>query len=495
MTCGLSVPCMHCRALLSDEFVVENVKRTPEYVELRAGLLFGVQQAQMPGTQETVRAYTNAKKRMVEVKQLIAETRKTVNARWAAIHGGPRRDFNRRVDMHMASDEVGMLDRLEHIVLPGVTHCIKELGIGWERFDFYLMLRYDAPKADADVVARSFIKACPVEECHGFLGADFTCALCAGKVCDGCHEILAGSAETQSHVCDPVTVASVKAIVAESRPCPQCGAAISKVDGCDQMWCTQCHTTFSWRTGAKEDGTTHNPHYYEWMRRSGLAIPRAVDGGPGGGGPGAAVACAPSRFPSWGQMYKCFPDSVRKEYDVLRKGIGLYKDFHAKYPKHAGLLAGHIRPPVLETFLEPLPGLVHYYLALTALHFMLISMRDNAKHLREEPLEVWFRKYRIRYMANEIGLETFKRQLTVGEFEHMRRRVLYSIHTMVFRAAADVFSEFLLSAHTLADCHDTYTQIQRLLEYANECLDKAVGVFGTEEDVVKYPRNVYMLAT
>jgi hypothetical protein len=150
---------------------------------------------------------------------------------------------------------------------------------------------------------------------------------------------------------------------------------------------------------------------------------------------------------------------------------------------------------VLKTFLEPLPGLVHYYLAFTALNFMLVSMRDNAKHLREEPLEVWFRKYRIRYMANEIGLEEFKRQLAAGEFEHMRRRVLYSIHTMVFRAAADVFTEFLLSAHNLGDCHDTYTQIQRLLEYANECLDKAAGVFGTAEDVVKYPRNVYDLAT
>jgi hypothetical protein len=477
---------MHCRATLSDEFVVENVKRTPEYVALRAGLLFGVQQAQMPGTQETVRAYMAAKKRQAEVKQLIAEMRVDVNRRWTEIHDGPKRGLHSRLDKHAMSDEVRILERIEYIVLPGVAQCIKALGIGWERWNFDLMFQRLPPQEEAAEVARVFIKACPVEKCHGFLGVDFVCALCGGKVCDGCHEILVGSAER--HSCDPVTVASVKAIVAESRPCPQCGAAISKVDGCDQMWCTQCHTTFSWRTGAKEEGTTHNPHYYEWMRRSGLVIPRAPGGGGGGG-------CAPSRFPSWGQIYKCFSDSVRKEYDVLRKGIGLYKDFHAKYPKHAGLLAGHIRPPVLKTFLEPLPGMVHYYLAFTALNFMLISMRDNAKHLREEPLEVWFRKYRIRYMANEISIEEFKRHLVGGEFEHMRRRVLYSIHTMVFRAAADVLTEFLLSGHNLGDCHDTYTQIQRLLMYANECLDKAVTVFGTAEDVVKYPRNVYDLAT
>lgn len=48
----------------------------------------------------------------------------------------------------------------------------------------------------------------------------------------------------------------------------------SVVRNCDQMYCTQCNTAWSWKTGVVETGRIHNPHYYEQLRNQGASIVR-----------------------------------------------------------------------------------------------------------------------------------------------------------------------------------------------------------------------------
>ena len=115
----------------------------------------------------------------------------------------------------------------------------------------------------------NFSIKCPSQDCNGFLDSKYFCTLCETKFCRHCMEI-----KKEDHECDEDTKATIQAIKKEAKPCPGCGEMISKIDGCDQMWCVKCHIQFSWRTGAQITGYNHNPEYFRWMRETGQQINR-----------------------------------------------------------------------------------------------------------------------------------------------------------------------------------------------------------------------------
>lgn len=133
---------------------------------------------------------------------------------------------------------------------------------------------------------RQFIMKCPGEECRGFLSTAWKCGTCQKSYCADCHAIKNGTRD-EDHTCNPDAKATASMIRTETHPCPKCGIRISKIDGCDQMWCTSCQTTFSWNTGQVLLNTVvHNPHYYEYLRRANNgAIPREAGDVPCGGLP------------------------------------------------------------------------------------------------------------------------------------------------------------------------------------------------------------------
>jgi hypothetical protein len=116
---------------------------------------------------------------------------------------------------------------------------------------------------------RQFVAACPVPDCRGFLSTAYKCGTCQGQFCAACREPKAAD-----HVCNPDLVATIQAIVKDSKPCPTCGTAISRVSGCDQMYCIQCDTPFSWASGKRVAGVIHNPHYFERVRHLHGQVPR-----------------------------------------------------------------------------------------------------------------------------------------------------------------------------------------------------------------------------
>lgn len=123
---------------------------------------------------------------------------------------------------------------------------------------------------------KKFIMACPSESCKGFLSTAYKCSLCDKFTCCDCMNVL-GTARDPTHVCKESDKLSAELIKKETKPCPTCGERIFKIDGCDQMFCTGCHTAFSWITGKIELGTIHNPHFYELRRQQGAVLRNVGD--------------------------------------------------------------------------------------------------------------------------------------------------------------------------------------------------------------------------
>ena len=132
---------------------------------------------------------------------------------------------------------------------------------------------------------REFIMPCSNEGCRGFLSTQYKCGICEHYTCAKCFDLIGLSKTTTEHVCKPENVESADLIRKQTKPCPCCGTRISKIDGCDQMWCTQCHKAFSWNTGKIVTGVIHNPHFYQYQRENGGVAPRNPGDVPCGGLP------------------------------------------------------------------------------------------------------------------------------------------------------------------------------------------------------------------
>jgi hypothetical protein len=114
---------------------------------------------------------------------------------------------------------------------------------------------------------KKFIMPCPCDDCRGFLSTSYKCGACSNHACPRCLEVLGPNPNHVQHTCNEDEVKTAELIKNTTKPCPKCGERISKIEGCDQMWCVTCHTAFSWRTGNIENGVVHNPHYYQYQRQ------------------------------------------------------------------------------------------------------------------------------------------------------------------------------------------------------------------------------------
>lgn len=282
---------------------------------------------------------------------------------------------------------------------------------------------------------RVFIRACPDEYCRGYLSSQWKCGICDKYTCHECH-IIKLSKNDETHVCNPDDVATAKLLSSDTKPCPKCATGIFKIDGCDQMFCTACNTAFSWKTGRLETNI-HNPHYYEWLRRTGGEVRRNE----------GDQICG---------MELNTPFSMRLNNALFTKNVS----------------RGFIR--MVTGFIEAAQHLRH--IQMPTYH------TDDAENNQE---------LRIRYMRNQITQEYFKREIQKRNKKFEKYREIFQICQLWYDTIRDIIYRFYgnISIQTI-----TATEIEEMKigeevdaisEYCTECLLNIAKTYNSRPLMIK----------
>lgn len=226
--------CMSCRRQFDREILQEITSShfvNSEYKRFRERILFEREQSMIPATMPYVELERDARVARARLEMLARE-----------------RDMLRR----------------------------RILGIGAEiRTQQRIAWRREPDVEASDSSRRAFTQRCTREGCLGWLNSAYHCGVCAHFSCPKCLVPCGNTrASVEEHVCRPTDVETVTAIRNDSTPCPSCGIRVSKVSGCSQMWCVQCHCAFDYRTGARINGTIHNPHWILYQQQNAHATAR-----------------------------------------------------------------------------------------------------------------------------------------------------------------------------------------------------------------------------
>lgn len=300
-----------------------------------------------------------------------------------------------------------------------------------------------------------FVRKCPDGECRGFLSTQWKCGVCEKWTCNRCHEIK-GDERDVEHVCDPDKVATAELLMRDTKNCPSCHTSIHKIDGCDQMWCTQCHTAFSWRTGRIVENGIHNPHYYEWLRRN------------GGGGVAAAVGaggmCGRDNYVDLFLRANNMGDINRRAYRLLSDE-------------------------------NPMHSISFYAIVRNITHMREVDMARYQDIVNGNALNN--RHLRVDYMMNKIGEEQFKRAIQQLEKKTEKAREYANVLEILVNTTNDVLARFCELAYRKTNAfrymdalEDTdisiLDEIPLIVKYVNECLEEISKTYSSVRYMVSH---------
>ena len=306
-------------------------------------------------------------------------------------------------------------------------------------------LNYEMINPSKDQTRKShFVRACVDPDCRGYLSSQWKCGLCEKRACKDCHVLLDTN---EQHVCNPDELATAKLLDKDTKPCPSCQTGIFKIEGCDQMWCTQCKTAFSWRTGAIEL-VIHNPHFYEWQRRIGGEVRR---------NPGDVVCGREIGH----EIIENLSRRLRISTTTNTRGEPIY-----------------FITPLSKTLYDRACVIVRSMVHLRIVQFPEYRVGDNENNLH----------LRISYMRQEIDKDTFMQRIQRNNKKFEKKREIYNILSLFIQSVTDIlfrFQDEVNNSHLIV-AEKILDEIQVIQDYANECLGDIAETYGNKSKKIEF---------
>lgn len=298
---------------------------------------------------------------------------------------------------------------------------------------------------------KTFIRPCSKENCRGFLSTQWKCGLCETFTCHECHENKGKNRhgeDGQPHVCDPNNVSTAKLISSDSKPCPKCHANIFKIDGCDQMFCTMCHTAFSWRTGSIETNI-HNPHYFEWLRQNNAAERNVLD-----------VPCGRELTNADARRFRDIENHINVNeyiYGLIFNPTGAYTTFINNKHHITDMTSRKTKSIYVLSCYEVVRNVIH--LNGVYVHELNVDNEDRKE------------KNRIDFMRNRITEDEFKKKLQIENKKERKKTELLRVHQLLRDVATEIVRRFMadLSEKHLININ-ILDELPAIVEYVNQLL-------------------------
>ena len=293
--------------------------------------------------------------------------------------------------------------------------------------------------------ASNYVRACSASDCRGFLSSQWKCGICEQWTCPECHE-LKGLDRDCEHKCNPDLVETAKLLAKDTKSCPKCQTKIFKIDGCDQMWCTQCHTAFSWKTGAIQTNI-HNPHYYEWQRKNGGAPRVAGD-------------------------VECGQELNHHTLDNFNRAV--VRGRHVKFIKHYNPNGydWNMRHHSLHSNTNLLSEIIR-----CTNHNRMIELPQYRTDYLERNQEL-----RVQYLCNEIDEDTFKILVQRNDKKHRKNNEISQIIQVSITASTDIVFRIIDDLKKSVCGEDKFDEIMSefngIREYCNEIFKDISFAYG-----------------